>query len=106
MERPFEASIILNSFDNSDVLGFWVLPSCLIVNIHPAATSALDLNRSAIYFHVISIDRGYRHSCGSASCPPFNKQFNYCLFHLTNWFLILCTVDIEQPVSFAVFLME
>ena len=26
--------------------------------------------------------------------------------YLTNWFLILCTVDIEEPVSFAVFLME
>ena len=43
--------------NNSDMLGFWVLPSSFIVYVHPTLAHTFDLDYPAIYFHVIGIDR-------------------------------------------------
>lgn len=77
-------SILPCLFYNSDALGVGIFPSRLVVYVHLALAHTFDLNCSAIYFHVISIDSRDGHSCGSVSCPPFDKQFNDCLFHFTN----------------------
>ena len=71
MVRPFGVSVRFCLFHYPDVLGFGIFPSRLIVYIHPTLAHTFDLDYPAIYFHVIGIDRGYRHSGGRGSCPPF-----------------------------------
>ena len=73
MERPFEASIILSSFDNSDVLGVGIFPSHLIVNIHPTSAHTFDLDCSAIHIDLVSVDSGDGHFGGSVSGPPLDQ---------------------------------
>ena len=74
LQKPSLAeSIGFSLVNNSDVSGVGIFPSGLVVNIHPALAHALDCDCPAIYFHVISVDCGEGHFCGSVSSPPFNQ---------------------------------
>ena len=76
-------------------MGVGVLLPCLVGNVHPASAHALDGDCLVIHVYLISVYRGNRHLGGSVSSPPFNQKFFNRLNHLTNWFLMRCTVEKE-----------
>ena len=87
-------------------MGSGIFLPCLVVNIHPASAHTLDMDSPTIHVNLVSVDRGNGNFGGIVSSPPFNQQFFNRPDHLTNWFLMRCTVDMEEPVSFAVLRME